>query len=293
MQPTEKIKLFGSRDFSGNFDMSIKFIKQNFAPIARGISYLIPVLLVAAFLMPNLFKMYYTLGSSRYNPNVANTIFDDYSVFTVLAAVGGYLLIMLTLFIMGVYVISYMALYVKSEDGVVDSKDVWAKVSKVALPAFGGAILFGLAVIIGGILCYIPGIIAGVYLGFYLYAYINEDIGIIDSFQRSMDLVKNNFWVTLGYSLAFSFIIGMVSIVFVVPFYVGLIGSMLQVEILSSEIFFIISTMILFVGYIFIYSAFYMAMGVMYYSHRNKIEGVDMETEIDSIGSNNYPNNSY
>ena len=284
METHEKIRLNGNRDFSGNFDMAIKFIKQNFGPVARGVSYLIPLLLIAAFFMPNLFKLYYQIGSGHNNPD---TIFDDFSYLSIIGGIAAYLLLILTMFLMALFTISYMALYVKSKDGVVDNSGVWKKVPKIALPALGGGILFGLAVMIGGVLCYIPGIIAAVYLGFYLYAYINEDLGIIDSFQYSIKLVQNNFWVTLGYGFAFSFIIGMVSMVFIVPFYVGLIASMLQVEFFASEIFFILSTMILFVGYIFTYTAMYMAMGVMYYSHRNKIEGNDLEFEIDSIGNQN------
>ena len=290
METPEKIRLNGNRDFSGNFDMSIKFIKQNFAPIARGLSYLIPLLLIAAFLMPNLFKLYYQIGSGQNDPE---TFFDGFSYLSIVGGIIAYVLLMLTMFLMSLYTIIYMALYVKSEDGVVDSSAVWRKVPKIALPALGGGILFGLIVMIGSVFCYLPGVAAAVYLGFYLYVYINEDLSIIDSFQYSFKLVQNNFWVTLGFALVFSFIIGMVSMLFIVPFYVGLIASVLQVEFFASEIFFIISTMILFVGYIFTYTAMYMAMGVMYYSHRNKIEGNDLEFEIDNIGSyndnNNYP----
>lgn len=280
----EKIRLNGNRDFSGNFDMAIKFIKQNFGPVARGVSYLIPLLLIAAFFMPNLFKLYYQIGSGHNNPD---TIFDDFSYLSIIGGIAAYLLLILTMFLLALYTISYMALYVKSKDGIVDNSEAWKKVPKIALPAFGGAILFGLAVMIGSLLCYIPGIAAAVYLGFYLYAYINEDLGIIDSFQYSIKLVQNNFWVTLGYGLVFSIIIGMVSIIFIVPFYVGLIGSVLQVEFLASEMFFSISMMLLFVGSIFAYTTLYMSMGVMYYSHRNKIEGNYLEFEIDSIGNQN------
>ncbi|MCU6167560.1 hypothetical protein KWH76_22415, partial [Enterobacter roggenkampii] len=67
METHEKIRLNGNRDFSGNFDMAIKFIKQNFGPIARGLVYLIPVLLIAVFMLPNLFKIYYAMGAGSYN----------------------------------------------------------------------------------------------------------------------------------------------------------------------------------------------------------------------------------
>ncbi|MBK5722901.1 hypothetical protein JGH11_18690 [Dysgonomonas sp. Marseille-P4677] len=287
MKQSEKIKLFGSRDFSGNFDMSVKFIKQNYAPIFKALCYLIPLALIAAYFMPNLFRLYYDIGANR----IPNTFNDGTELLGMLIA---YPLLLIIMFVISLYTISYMALYVKTEDGVVNSSDVWRKVRSVALPVFGGSILFGIAFSLGYILCLIPGIIVAVYFGFYSYAYINEDLGIIDSFKRSVELVQNNWWITLGYTLAFSFIIGMAYIVFAIPLYIGMIGSMLQVEFLASGITFIIAMMIAFVGYIFLYPAFFMAMGVMYYSHRNKLEGVDMETEIDNIGTyGDSSNNSF
>lgn len=287
MKTSEKIKLFGSRDFGGNFDMSMKFIKQNYASIFKPLCYLIPLALIAAFFMPNLFSMYYDMGANR-EPEIINNPKELLGMFI------AYPILAITMFIMSLYSISYMALYVKSQDGIVNSSDVWRKVRHVALPIFGGSILFGIAFLIGYMLCLIPGIIVAVYLGFYMYVYINEDLSIIDSLKRSTELVKNNWWATLGYSLVFSLIIGMAYIVFAIPLYIGLFGSMLQVEFLSSPVFFIFAMMIAFVGYIFLYPAYFMAMGVMYYSHRNKLEGVDMETEIDNIGIyNNTDNNSF
>ncbi|MDR1505463.1 MAG: hypothetical protein LBT43_23705 [Prevotella sp.] len=282
METREKIRLNGNRDFSGNFDMAIKFIKQNFGPIARGLSYLIPLLLIAAFCIPNLFSMYYQMGAHG-----LNNPYEDFTVSSFLMAAIGYILLWLAMFAMILFTISYMSMYVKSDDGVVDNIQVWKKTAKVALPAFGASILFGLAFTIGFVLCIIPGIIVMVYLGFYLYAYINEDLGIMDSFQRSIELVRNNFWITLGYGLVFVIILSLISSVFAIPYYIGLIASTFQVKFFANDFFFILSIMILFVGSIFSYIIMYTAMGVMYYSHRNKIEGNDLEFEIDSIGNQN------
>ncbi|MDH6307570.1 hypothetical protein M2451_000020 [Dysgonomonas sp. PFB1-18] len=284
MKEQEKIKLFGSRDFAGNFDMSLKFIKQNFFPIAKGIAYLIPLFLIGSYFIPNIFKLYYHLGGNVNNPNAANLVFEDFSPLGVFV---GYILFGGAMLAIALYTISYMALYVKSEDGVVNSSDVWKKVTGAILPILGASILFGILVLIGSVLCYIPGIMVAVYLGFYIYVYINEDLGIIDSFKRSYELVQNNFWITLGFSIVFSFLIGMVAMVFTAPFYVGMIASMLQVEFFANDIVFIIFVFIAIIGYTFLYPAFYMAMGVMYYSHRNKLENLDLNTEIDNIGSYN------
>ncbi len=287
MKQTEKIKLFGDRDFGGNFDMSMGFIKQNYVHIFKALCYLTPLAILAAFLMPNLFQTYYNMSLNR----TPDTFYSEGEILGMLFA---YPLLMIIIFCIALYTISYMALYVKSEDGKVNSKDVWNKVKKAALPVLGASILYGIAVSIGTMLCFIPGIIVSIYLIFYAYVYINEDLGIIDSLKYSITLVQHNWWVTFGFYLVTSIIMSMISVIFAIPSYVGMIGSSLQVEFLASSIFFIIAMMIAFVGYIFVTPCLFMALGVMYYSHVNKIEGIDMQTEIDSIGANNdTQHNSY
>ncbi|MDR1884185.1 MAG: hypothetical protein LBR26_15600 [Prevotella sp.] len=283
MEP-EKIKLYGSRDFGANFDLSIKFIKRHLVPVSKGLAYLIPSLLIVAFFMPNSFKMYYDIG---FRASSSVTFMDDMFGPGLFIA---YMLLILVMLAMALYTICYMALYAKQENGeATSSSAVWKKVSKAALPVLGASILFGIMVAVGSLLCLVPGVLAAVYFGFYMYVYVNEDLGVIGSFRRSYALVRRNFWVTLGYSLVFSLLISMAGCVFVVPYYAGLIASMLQVEFFSNGIVFFILIFISFVGYNFLYPAFYMAMGVMYYSHRNKLDGLDMETEIDNIGK--YDNN--
>lgn len=185
-----------------------------------------------------------------------------------------------------------MALYVKSPDGSVKNSDVWSKLANSFLPLIGGGIIFGLLSTIGFILCIIPGIIIYVYLGFYAYVYINEDKGVINSFYRSYEIVSNNWWITLGYGLVFLILISVGSAIFTIPTYLILLGHGLQIDFLTSDVFAYLANFIASVGQLLLYPILYIAMGVMYYSHRNKIERVDMETEIDSIGVSSQESNN-
>lgn len=283
MEENKKIKLFGSRNFSGNFDMTMSFVKQNYIKILKPLCYMIPLLLISSYFMPNIFEIYYDLGALSSGKTTDPDFFRPDAMFFI-GAFLSYILLMVASFAIVLYTIVYMAMYVKSENGEVDSSAVWKKVLKVVLPVFGASILFGIAFMVGYMLCLIPGIIVAVYLGFYMYVYINEDLGIIDSFQRSVQLVKNNFWVTLGFYVVFALLISIVSGIFSIPLYIGLFGSMLQVEFLASDFFNCIAMFFAFIGSMFLSPILIMAMGVMYYSHRNKLEGYDMEYNIDEIG---------
>lgn len=287
MENSQKIKLFGSRDFSGNFDMTLTFLKQNYGKIIKGIAILIPALLILVFFMPN---------TNRMTSNVYNysDVFDSYAAMFTLGAITVYFLSAIITYVIFLYTVSYIALYAKSPDGEVKSSDVWSKLANAFLPMAGGTIIFVILVSIGSLLCIIPGIIIYVYLGFYLYVYVNEDRTIIDSFYRSYEIVTNNWWITFGYGLVFILLLIIGRIIFAVPSLIAGIGIGLQIDFLSSDIFVYIVTLISAIGDLLLYPILYIAMGVMYYSHRNKIERVDMETEIDNLGTpSNEQNNQF
>ncbi len=263
MNEIQKIKLFGTRDFSGNFDMTLSFIKQNYAAIFKPLCILIPVLLIAVYFIPNTQSMDLT----GYNDPM-----DMYRDTFTLGFFLAYFLMGLVSYLVYLYVVSYMAIYAKSDDGIVKSSDVWSKVKSVFLPVLGGSIIFGILVGIGTLFCIIPGVIVYVYLGFYMYVYINDETGVIDSFQRSYELVKGNWFITFGFGLVFLILLSILGAVFAIPTYIAMVGRFLEVDFLTSDIYMYMASLISGVGGIMIYPILYIAMGVMYYSHRNQIE---------------------
>lgn len=284
MEASQKIKLFGNRDFSENFDMTLNFIKSNYGQILKGIAILIPALLILAFFTPSTSSLTSVMDPS----DVVGFYSSIFSIGIILV----YFLSTLITYIIFLYTIAYMALYAKSSDGIVKNTEVWSKVANAFLPMIGAAIIFGFLSTIGILLCIIPGIIVYVYLGFYAYVYINEDRGIIDSFYRSYEIVSNNWWITLGYGLVFAILVGIGGVIFTIPTYLVGLGYALQIDFLSSDIFAYMATFISSVGGLLLSPILYMALGVMYYSHRNKLERIDMITEIENIGVNtDEPNN--
>ncbi len=60
------------------------------------------------------------------------------------------------------------------------------------------AILAGIAIGIGYILCILPGLVLAVLLGFFAYFVLDKNAGAIDSLKASWDLSLKNFWGLVG-----------------------------------------------------------------------------------------------
>lgn len=281
MSLNRKIKLYQNRDFAGNFDTSFAFIRQNYLPILKGIIWFVPIMLLVAYFMPNENDMMEAMS----DVDVYENPFSMYSGMFTIGFFVAYFFLFLSSFLTMVYVACYMHLYVLSADGKVNSSKVWSKVFDSVLPIFVSSILYSILVIIGTVLCIIPGIIAAVYLYFYMYASIVEDKGIVDCLSRSYELVKNNWWVTLGFAIVFAIMTTIIGAVFSFPALLAMMGQVLNIEFFTSEIYVYIAEFISYAGSFLVYPLTYIAMGVMYFSHRNKLDGIDMVDEINAIGN--------
>ncbi|NDV77937.1 hypothetical protein [Dysgonomonas sp. 511] len=286
MDSTKKIKLFTNRDFSDNFDLSLTFIKQNYGAVIKGLLILIPLVLIIQFLMP-------ATPQVPSNMNNMEDVLAFYAEIFTPARIGLSLISWLVSLALMLYVISYMALYSKSADGEVKIGDVWNKVMKVFLPILLATILFCIAFSVGLMLCLIPGIILFVYCGFFPYVYLNEEKGIFSSFQRSFDLVKDNWWVTFGFGFVFLILLTIGYIIFSIPAFIAGFGMAIGFDFFGSSTFTYIAAAIAQTGGILLSPILYMALGVMYYGHRCKADGTDMETDIDQIGTDEENTSNY
>ena len=288
MSETKKIKLFATRDFSENFDLALTFIKHNYGAILKPLCILIPVIIISVFIAPDMSDISTDIYSYD-NP------LDIYGQIFTFGYFVSFFLGRLAVFLLSLYVISYMAVYVQTKDGIVKMSDVWNKVLNTVLPVFVTSILFWILVTIGSMLCIIPGIIVFVYLGFFDYVYINENLGITGSLQRSYELVQGNFWTTLGIGLVFGILVVIGSVIFTMPSYLTGFGVAFGIDFFSNSIFTYIAGLISSLGQFLLLPILYMAMGVVYYSLRNQSDNIDEDSEIDSIGTfnNGEDNTSY
>lgn len=288
MEQPKKIKLYQSRDFSGNFDTSIAFIKQNYGVILKGLLIFIPFLLIATYFFLDIFRLS-SMGGMNNLASFGNSADMLSYVFSWKFFVGFFLL-SIAAYLMYLYPMCYMVLYAESKDGVVTNNEVWSKMKQTALPLLGYSIIYFILVMIGAMLCFIPGIIVGIYLSLYSYVYLVEKRGVIETFQRSFDLVSHNWWVTLGITFVFSFIIAAVGFVFTLPVYGTMIGAIFQIDFLTSDIYMYITYSINYIARFLLNPVLCIVMGVIYFSYRNKLDGISTYDDIDQIGTTDSSN---
>jgi hypothetical protein len=70
-------------------------------------------------------------------------------------------------------------------------------------PFIVGAILYGLVVGVGFVLCIIPGLILGAMLGFWSFACVEQDLDGVSALRRSWELTRSNVGPTILFGLAY------------------------------------------------------------------------------------------
>lgn len=70
-------------------------------------------------------------------------------------------------------------------------------------PFLVGAIIYGLVVGVGFVLCIIPGLIIGALLGFWSFACVEQDLDGVSAIKRSLELTRANFGQVLLFGLAY------------------------------------------------------------------------------------------
>ena len=119
----------------------------------------------------------------------------------VLAVIGSILAIVLQ----GLYTGMVVELVNDTRDGRLDASigGLINKVTPVLLTIIVASFLSGLGIAIGFVLCIIPGVVLATMWSVIAPSIVVERRGVFDAFSRSWELVKPNFWQTLGVILIF------------------------------------------------------------------------------------------
>jgi len=100
-------------------------------------------------------------------------------------------------------------------DNLGDMGDSFRLGVKIFLPMLFATLLNTLIIMVGFVLLIIPGVALAIYLMLFPIAMVTESRGPLDSLQRSMDLVKKNWWrsmlivtvVMIVYSILYSVVV--------------------------------------------------------------------------------------
>lgn len=253
-----KLNLVQDRKFGENISMAFDFIAVNFKNTKTVIIYMVILAVVAGLVA--------TIPYLMADNVLGGTMISVILLYGVAFLAGGLAI---------TYAASYMKLYINSADGNITESEAMAYTKSNLVKVYWGLFLYGLAVFLGSILLIIPGIFIGYACFFVGYCMVHYDLGAVDALKKSYELTKNNWWITVGYVLVIAVIIGLATIIF------KLIGMALMfLGTVGVAIGSIITYIISFVTYVI--STF--AIGVHFYNLVDKKEGVNVSSQIDSIG---------
>ncbi|MEV6874077.1 hypothetical protein [Amycolatopsis sp. NPDC051128] len=97
----------------------------------------------------------------------------------------------------------------------------WSEVRPRLLPLLGVGFLYAIATTVGGLLCFVPGIVAYVYWSLANPALVLERGTLREAFSRSAKLVKGAFWRVFGILLLAGLLESVVSSIIQLPFNIG------------------------------------------------------------------------
>jgi hypothetical protein len=201
----EKVELKKIRSFGEIIDDSILFFKQNWKPLLKSYFYICGFFLVASLLFA-IFNQNNTMhriqrGESFLSGTYFLSLLFDYVSF---------IITMLTVY-------SYISLYKEKGNEAPDVTEVWGFVKYYFFRVFGSYIVLTLCIVIGCVFCIVPGIYVGVVLSLVVPIIVIENSTLSYAFNRCFQLIKNNWWFTIGLTFVSALIIGAATMAVGIP----------------------------------------------------------------------------
>ena len=269
-----KINLLKVRNFEKNMNVTVEFLKQNYLNILKSILIFIPFMLIPTYFLYN------------FQGNMLDiaTAFEFDFVNYILGLITMYIISQMAF----IFITAYMVVYSQSADGKVDISIVWEKTKDSALPLIGGFFIYMIAIILGSILLIIPGIIIAIHWSFFTYVYIAEGKSVFGSFSRSSQLVKNNWWKIFGFCIVAILVASIISSTLSLPFslttvLVPIVNG--NTDIITNSTFMAFTTFFSSVAGLVSMPISAVAVGVMYYSRITDVDKIDIEHQIELLGT--------
>ncbi|MEC7264508.1 MAG: YciC family protein [Bacteroidota bacterium] len=230
MQTPKYIEFKKQRELGEILSDSLAFIRNQYKPFFGTLLKIVgPYLLVMLICMG--FYMY-TIGDIFNFANTNTYSGSSYSPFTMVVAIGVLMLSSLAAYVMAQGTVLH---YIKSytdHKGEIVYDEIRAGVYGSFWSFIGLGFLVGLSVMIGIMFCFIPGIYLAVPLSisFGILVFLNKDV--IDSYNYSFTLIKENWWITFATLFVVYIIVVIASYAFSLP---AMIYMWVKMGIFSGE----------------------------------------------------------
>ncbi|MFA0962020.1 hypothetical protein AB9P05_09455 [Roseivirga sp. BDSF3-8] len=288
MQERPRIKLFEERDFGQKFSAAFSFIGREAKPLLHVLARFVGVPLLLLALLGGL--------NTAFQLEVIASYPNDYGMGPMIFVI--YFLSLVVFTIMVCVVAGYMKVYSSlSEPGEkVSGKAVWHVIKGKLIPVFFLNIVYFLIVIVGFIFLILPGIYLAVAMSLCHVIYIMEDTDIFSSLGRSVKLVNQEFFPSLGFIFIMALLAGIIGSVIQVPVYIltafvgmsSAIGeSGIDVPIWVTTLIVAIPTALAYLSYVLVY----LGNLFLYGSLREASEAPGIMDAVNNFGKREEDNN--
>lgn len=206
--------------------------------------------------------------------------------FSVMGAM--YLMVFIAMFMISGLTAAYLDEYRKKGNGGFNEGDVWRNFVSQLLTAIGLNIVTFIMIMIGIVLCIIPGIYIMVPLSLVVTVLYIEKVSFGNIIRRSFELVSNNWWNTFVLIIVVSIIVSVLGGLFSIPAMV--IGAVQGFTVATggeaesvNSVPIIVSTIIGGLGQYLIYPVLYVAVGIQYFNLKEKKDQTSLFKKVSEI----------
>ncbi|MCK0161994.1 hypothetical protein [Allomuricauda sp. F6463D] len=231
MQTSNKyIEFKKQRELGDVLSDSFAFIRNEFKPFFRTVLKIVgPYILVMLISMG--FYMY-TIGDIFNLSTIGTTTGSTYSPIIMVLAVVALMISSIAAYVLAQgTVLNYIKSYINNK-GTTDYDEIHKGVYGSFWSLIGLGILVGLSVMMGIFFCVIPGVYLAVPLSisFAILVFLKKDV--LESYQYSFNLIKENWWITFVTLFVIYIIVAVASYAFSLP---GVIYMWIKMGIFSGE----------------------------------------------------------
>lgn len=279
--PPKPIELLKARDFGELINDTFIFIRQNFKPLCK-----------AFFTFCGFFIVAFAVAGCMQQLRVVDMVNGTFSRNTFSGSYGAFrsfgiefaaamFFMFLTFNAISVVVYSYMAIYQQKGQVKPTSEEIWGYFKYYYLRILGATIVISILSCLGAVFCLLPGIYLSIVFSFVSPIIIMENGSFGYAFNKSFQLIKDNWWITFG-TLVVSWLIAYMSMrVIEMPLAVLNFFQILAHRTHPLNKFYMIGTVILNSICLIFYIIPNVTIGLCYYNLTEVKEGTGLLSRIE------------
>ncbi len=279
-----------TRDFGSKINATFGFISAHFRPLGRCVLYFVlPVALLAGIgmglMQVNLQGRFNGLANTApgTKPNFAALLSSSGSVMS--AALFGTLGTVLAYLVVSATVAGYIRVRLAlPPDQEVQPSQVWAVLRRDLPLMVAYLLLLGVLLLIAFGLFAVPGIWLSIPATLFFTVFVFEEGGFSATLNRSIYLVKRNWWATLGLVFIMSIIQGFMGFIFQIPQFVVLGAKGLHLTGLGSDSMLLVTQCFSAIAQIILYVPGLVALAFQYFNLVEKKDGLGLRSLVSQLG---------